>query len=110
VRNNPNSIFISINLFLQQLIVATANIPPTIDTPAFVDLVREFFQVLELEFSVKNSEKIIQLATFSQQKDETLVMFYRKLLKLKEDTQSITNLEAAHRYIRSLEGTPTFHA
>jgi len=110
VHNNPNSIFISINLFLQQLIVATANIPPTIDTPAFVDLVREFFQVLELEFSVKNSEKIIQLATFSQQKDETLVMFYRKLLKLKEDTQSITNLEAAHRYIRSLEGTPTFHA
>jgi len=65
VPNNPNSIFISINLFFQQLIVATANIPPTIDTPTFVDPVREFFQVLELEFSVKNSEKIIQLATFS---------------------------------------------
>jgi hypothetical protein len=37
-------------------------------------------------------------------------MLYRRLLKLKEDTQSITNLEAAHRYLRSLEGTPTLHA
>jgi hypothetical protein len=34
--------------------------------------------------------------TFSQQKDETLKMLYRTLLKLKEDTQSITDLEAAH--------------
>jgi hypothetical protein len=37
-------------------------------------------------------------------------MLYRRLLKLKEDTQSITDLEAAHRYLRSLEGTPTLHA
>jgi len=37
-------------------------------------------------------------------------MFYRKLLKFKEDTWSITDLEAAHRYLRSLEGTPTLHA
>ncbi len=37
-------------------------------------------------------------------------MFYRRLLKLKEDTQSITDLEVAHRYLRSLEGTPTLHA
>ncbi len=37
-------------------------------------------------------------------------MLYMKLLKLKEDTQSITELKAAHRYLRSLEGTPTFHA
>ncbi len=37
-------------------------------------------------------------------------MLYRRLFKLKEDTQSITNLEAAHRYLRSLEGTPTLHA
>jgi len=36
-------------------------------------------------------------------------MFYKRLLKLKEDTQRITNLEAAHRYLRSLEGTPTLH-
>jgi len=52
----------------------------------------------------------MQLATFSWQKDETLKMLYRRLLKLKEDTQSITDLEAAHQYFRSLEGTPTFHA
>jgi len=37
-------------------------------------------------------------------------MFYKRLLKLKEDTQSITNLEATHWYLRLLEGTPTFHA
>ncbi len=37
-------------------------------------------------------------------------MLYRRLLKLKEDTQSITDLEATHRYLRSLEGTPTLHA
>jgi hypothetical protein len=37
-------------------------------------------------------------------------MFYRRLLKLKEDTQSITDLEVAHRYLCSLEGTPTLHA
>ncbi len=37
-------------------------------------------------------------------------MFYKRLLKLKEDTQSITDLEVAHRYLHSLERTPTLHA
>ncbi len=37
-------------------------------------------------------------------------MLYRRLLKFKEDTQSITDLEAAHQYLRSLEGTSTLHA
>jgi hypothetical protein len=32
-----------------------------------------------------------------------------KLLKLKEDIQSITDLEAAHQYLRSLEGIPTLN-
>jgi len=36
-------------------------------------------------------------------------MLYRKLLELKEDTESITDLEAAHLYICSLEGTLTLH-
>jgi len=63
-----------------------------------------------VEFPVKSSEKILQFATFSQQKYETLKMLYRRLLKFKEDIQSITNLEAARRYFRSLEGTPTLHA
>ncbi len=110
VPNNPNLVPISINLSPQQLIAATANIPPTTDAPAFADPVGEFFRILELEFPVKSSEKILQLATFSRQKDETLKMLYKRLLKLKEDTQSITDLEAAHRYLRSLEGTPTLHA
>jgi hypothetical protein len=43
VPNNLDPIPISVNLSLQQLIVATANIPPTIDVAAFVDLVGEFF-------------------------------------------------------------------
>jgi hypothetical protein len=110
VPNNPDPVPTSVNLSPQQLIAATANIPPTTDALAFADPVGEFFRILELEFLVKSSEKILQLATFSRQKDETLKMLYRRLLKLKEDTQSITDLEAAHRYLRSLEGTPTLHA
>jgi hypothetical protein len=53
--NNFDLVPISINLFSQQLIVTTVNIPPTIDAPAFVDPVGEFFQVLELEFLITNS-------------------------------------------------------
>jgi hypothetical protein len=53
--NNFDLVPISINLFSQQLIVTTVNIPPTIDAPAFVDPVGEFFQVLELEFLIINS-------------------------------------------------------
>jgi hypothetical protein len=108
--NNLDPVPISVNLSLQQFIAATINIPPTIDAPTFANPVGEFFQVFELEFSVKSSEKILQLTTFSRQKDETLKMFYKRLLKLKEDTQNITNLEAVHLYLRSLEGTPTLHA
>jgi len=64
--NNPDPVPTSLNLCLQQLIVATANIPLTTDVPAFVDPVGEFFQILELEFPVKSFEKILQLATFSR--------------------------------------------
>jgi hypothetical protein len=84
--NNPNPVLTSVIFSLQQLIVATTNIPLTIDVPTFADRVGEFFRVLELEFPVKNFEKILQLATFSRQKDETLKMFYMRLFKLKEDT------------------------
>ncbi len=110
VPNNPDPVPTLVNLFPQQFIVATANIPSTINAPTFVDPVGEFFRIFELEFLVKSSEKILQLATFSRQNDETLKMLYRRLLKLKEDTQSITNLEAAHRNLHSLEGIPTLHA
>jgi hypothetical protein len=108
--NNPNPVPTSINLSPQQLIVATINILPTTNALAFVDPMGEFFRTLELKFLVKSSERILQLATFFRQKDETLKMFYRRLLKLKDDTQSITDLEATQRYLRSLEGTPTLHA
>jgi len=100
----------SVNLFPQQLISAITNIPPTINAPNFANLMGEFFRVLKLEFSVKSSEKILEFATFSRQKDETFKMLYMRLLKLKEDTHSITDLAAAHQYFRSLEGTLTLHA
>ncbi len=76
---NLDSVPTLANLSPQQLIVATLNIPPTINAPTFVDPVGEFFRVLKLEFPIKNSEKI-------RQKDETLKMFYKRFLKLKEDT------------------------
>jgi hypothetical protein len=59
VPNNPNLVLTSVNFSLQQFIVANANILPTIDAPAFTNLVGEFFQILELEFLVKSSEKIM---------------------------------------------------
>jgi len=101
---------ISINFSLQQFIAITINISPTIDAPTFVDPAREFFRILELKFPIKSFEIFLQLATFFQPKDETLKMFYRRLLKLKEDTQRITDLEVAHPYLHSLGGILTFHA
>jgi len=71
--------------------------------------VGEFFRVFELEFLVKSFEIFLQLVTFSWQKDETFKMFYRRFLKFKKDTKNITELEAAHRYLHSLEDIPTFH-
>jgi len=43
VPNNPDSVPISVNLSLQQLIIGIANIPPTIDGPAFANPMGEFF-------------------------------------------------------------------
>jgi hypothetical protein len=108
--NNPDPIPTLVNLSRQKFIFATANIPSTINASTFVDPMGEFFQILELEFPVKSFEKILQLATFFRQKDETLKMLYKRLLKLKEDTQSITNLEVTHWYLHSLEGILTLHA
>jgi hypothetical protein len=53
VPNNPNLIFVSVNLSLQQLIVIATNITPTIDASAFANPMGEFFQVLVLEFRSK---------------------------------------------------------
>jgi hypothetical protein len=59
VPNNPDLVPISINLSSQQLIIVIANISSTIDAPAFVDLMGEFFRVFELEYLVKSSKKIM---------------------------------------------------
>jgi hypothetical protein len=45
VPNNLDPVLTSKNLFAQQLITATTNIPPTIDAPTFANPVGEFFQV-----------------------------------------------------------------
>jgi hypothetical protein len=108
--NNPYLVPTSINFSPKQFFAATANIPPTIDAPAFADPVREFFRVHELEFLVKSCKKNLQLATFFQQKNETFKILYRRFLKLKKDIQSIIDLDVAHRYLCLLEGTSTFHA
>jgi hypothetical protein len=50
VWNNPDLVSILVNISPQQLIVATANIPLTIDAPTFVDLVGKFFRFLTLIF------------------------------------------------------------
>jgi hypothetical protein len=63
--NNLDPIPILVNISLQQLIVGTANIPPTINASAFDNRVGKFFQILELEFLVKNSEFFLQFTTFS---------------------------------------------
>ncbi len=64
--NNLDPIPTLVNLFPQQLIVTTTNIPSTIDVPTFANPVREFFRILELEVSIKNSKKNLELATFSR--------------------------------------------
>jgi hypothetical protein len=86
VPNNPDPVPTLVNLSPQQLIIATANIPPTTDAPTFANPEGEFFRILKLEFPVKSFEKILQIATFSRQKDETLKMLYKRFFKLKEDT------------------------
>ncbi len=63
--NNPNLIPTSINLSFQQFIIATTNIPPTIDALAFTNPMGEFFQVIDLEFLIKSFKKKLQLDTFS---------------------------------------------
>jgi hypothetical protein len=46
VPNNLDLVPTSVNLSPQQLIVATTNIPPTTNAPAFVDPLGEFFEFL----------------------------------------------------------------
>jgi hypothetical protein len=53
---NLDLVLTLVNLSPQQLIITTTNNPPTIDALTFVNLVGEFFRILELEFSVKSSE------------------------------------------------------
>jgi hypothetical protein len=84
--NNLDLIPTLVNLSPQQLIFAITNIPSTINAPAFAYPKGEFFQALQLEFLVKSFRLFLQFTTFSQQKDETLKMFYKKFLKLKEGT------------------------
>ncbi len=57
--NNLDPVPSLVNLSPEQLIVATTNIPPTIDAPAFADRVGELFRILKLKFLVKSSKKFL---------------------------------------------------
>ncbi len=57
VPNNPDLVPILVNIFPQQLIATTTNIPPTIDAPAFVDLVKDSFEFLSWNFLLKILKK-----------------------------------------------------
>jgi len=57
--NNPDLVITLVNLSLEQFIVITANIPPTINAPAFANPVGEFVQILKLKFLVKSFTKIL---------------------------------------------------
>jgi hypothetical protein len=63
--NNSDPVPTSVNLSSHQLITTTANIPPTINAPAFSDIEEEFFWVFKLEFLVKNSENFYSSPLFS---------------------------------------------
>jgi hypothetical protein len=52
--NDLNMVPTLVNISLQQLIVATANILPTIDALTFTDPMGELFRVFELEFPIKS--------------------------------------------------------
>ncbi len=54
------------------------------------------FESLSWNFWSRVLNFFLQLTTFSSQKDETFKMLYMRLLKLKEDTLSIIDLEVAH--------------
>jgi hypothetical protein len=59
--NNPDPVPTSVNLFPQQLIVATPNIPITINAPAFVDPVGNSFEFLSWNFQLRVLKKICSL-------------------------------------------------
>jgi hypothetical protein len=66
VPNNLDPIPTLVSISPQQLIITTTNILPTINALAFADPVGEFFYVLEREFLIKSSKKIMHLITFLQ--------------------------------------------
>jgi len=59
IPGNPYLVPILVNLYPQQPIATTANIPPTINAPTFANPMGELFQILKLEFPVKRSKKIL---------------------------------------------------
>jgi hypothetical protein len=61
VPNNLDPVPTLIIFSPRQLIIATTNIPPTINAPAFINPVEESFQTFELKFSIKIFEKFYSL-------------------------------------------------
>jgi hypothetical protein len=64
VPNNIDLVPTSINFSPQQLIIATVNIPPTIDAPAFADPVGNSFEFLSWNFRLRVLKKICSSPPF----------------------------------------------
>jgi hypothetical protein len=75
IPDNPAPVPTLVALTPQQLARATANVPPTINALASADPVGQFFAILEVEFPMKSSEKILQLATLPDRKMRPLKCF-----------------------------------
>lgn len=101
---------ITVALTVKELATITAQVSYSIQVSSNEDQWVSFSKLLSQNSLVKSLEKILHVATLTRLKEENLKMLYRRRLKLREDTQSIMDLEAAYRYLRAQEGTPALHA
>jgi len=84
VPNNSDLVPISINLFPKQLIAATANNPPTINAPFLLIQWGNSFEFLSWNFRSRVLKKFYNSPSSLNRKIK-FKMFYKRLLKLKED-------------------------
>jgi len=84
VPNNSDLVPISINLFPEQLIAATANNPPTINAPFLLIQWGNSFEFLSWNFRSRVLKKFYNSPSSFNRKIK-FKMLYKRLLKLKED-------------------------
>lgn len=99
----------TITLTPAEMAAATVNISRDIPVPVFNDPVAEFFTVLDAAFPLKSPEKVAELSNFVRKKSETLQMMYRRMQKLRDDTQMLTDADAAVKFLDALEADTYLH-